>query len=285
MRNRIELNHSIHRKNQLITEIRDVALSEIGLNNLNCDLMTKFEWDVNEILTKLTLLYGGDKTHVEYMYDPFYGDHLFIASSAKIAKGRISDYKVALRKENTVLTYLWVKGGVIFKINRRYYPLSGSDKVMSINVPLSTIFSGSKFIKSVYDDRRVNDTKEIWDLDVASIKTSIRNLVELLNTDFRLFWYRQKFSPQDALYIVERLMECTHALMCLVEVNNNHTVFKSRAISDDVALEILDMALGRFHDNLNPVEFTELAIHMAGKLADRLVTEEYQHLFRGFTKS
>ena len=118
-----------------------------------------------------------------------------------------------------------------------------------------------------------------------AIRTSIRNVVETLNTDLRMFWYKTNYTPQEAVYIIEQIAECTHSLLCLIEVNHAHTEFRSRVVNADVAIEILDMCIGKFHDGQTAIEFAELAIGMTGKLLEGLVKDNYQNVFRGLLHS
>lgn len=285
MQHTIELNYSLFRNNEIVKAIEDIILSDFTLKNLDRDLSVTCEDDVNELLNKLKALYKSDKVQQQYVFNQVTGDHLFIVSDNKLSPNRIYDYGVALKKENTNLTYLRFKNGLIFKVNRRYYPLSGIDKVMCHNAPITSIFSGSKFIKSIYNDRRHKDTKDIWGMDPVAIRGSISNLVEVLNTDFRIFWYKTNFTAQEAVYIVEHIAECTHALLCMIEVNHAHTTCRPKQTSNEVAMEMLDVTIGKFHGGQTAIEFAEVAMCLTGRLLESLVKDNYQNVFRGYVNS
>ena len=132
MQHKIELNHSVLRNNDVVKSIEDIVLNEITLKNLDKELLVHCEDGVIDIFDKLKDLYRS-ATDQKYVFNPTYGDHLFFVYEGKLSQSTIFDLSTAMKKENTCLTYMRFKNGMVFKVNRRYYPLSGTDVVMCRN--------------------------------------------------------------------------------------------------------------------------------------------------------
>lgn len=267
----------------LVTAIKDTLLNDVGLANLNKQIADTEK--VKEILNCLAGIIDADTRNRQYLFDARIGEHVFFinSGSAKLP-AKIKDMMSCIPRDRTSIRYYMDDKLFVLRVNSRFYPLSGVTKITSAPSVLNRVFNGPLFIRRTNDDRFVADSREVWSLSVETIRSTINDLIEVIYQDIKKFWNRGIGTPPEALFIATTLLENLNTLMVLIRVNHNLPKFPARRYEESLVLEALEAGYNKYRAEKFGEEFTHVAIFAIGKLLERLVKSDYQHLLKGFLK-
>lgn len=284
----MDVNHSTlltsPNNKQLVSSIKSLLLDDVGLANLNTSI--EDESTICAIFDALCVLSESQGNKRFYKFNPRTGEHIFMLhtySGDKFPR-KVIDMFTHIPKDSTSIRYHLDAKMFALRVNSRFYPLSGVSKITSVASTVKKVFNGPVFIRRVNELRFYTDSKEVWSLPVACIKQSLSDLAVVVNADIKRYWVKTDITPPDALFITTTLLENLHALMVVVRVNYNVTKFEGRCYSDKLALEILETSYDQFVDKGSFNEFIHTAIYLTGKILERLIVAEYQHLLKGVLK-
>lgn len=268
----------------LVSGIKNLILDDVGLANLNKAISNQEVTDA--ILEHMVAITGRRDAWRKYLFNERTGEHIFLLHSSRTetVPTKIKDMFNSIPKDRTSIRFNMDEKLFILRVNSRFYPLSGSTKITFPPSVMNSVFNGPMFIRRVSKDRYTEDSREVWSMKVEAINASIATMVEVIYQDIKRYWNKSRLSPPDSLFISDNLLENIHTLMVLVSVNHNILKFEPRRYDDSMVLEALDTAYSKYGTEKYALDFTTTAIYIVGKLLERLVTSDYQHLLKGFLK-
>lgn len=283
---RMDVQHSTllnSENNKLVlASIKSLILDDVGLANLNKEITNRELIDT--MLDQLAGMVDRRDANHKYLFNARTGEHIFLLHSSRhdTVPAKVKDMLSYIAKDRTSIRFYLDEKIFALRVNSRFYPLSGTTQITFPPNMLNRVFSGPMFIRRISKDRFTVDSREVWAFSVEAINASIANMVEVIYQDLKRYWHKSRLSPQDALFIGERLLENVHTLMVLVSVNNNIVKFEPRRYDETLMLEALETAHSKYSKEKYALDFTCAAIFATGKLLERLVTSDYQHLLKGF---
>lgn len=282
----LDINHSTlltsKQNADLVSCIKDTILNDVGLVNLNKKIDNLDI--VNEILKLMALIIASTTGARQYLFDVRTGEHIFYIheGSAKLPE-MIKSMITGIPKDRTSIRYYRDDKLFIMRVNSCFYPLSGVTNITTNQKGFASVFNGPLFIRRASEKRFIEDSRELWELNIPEFRKMIDNMISVIYTDLKTKFHGE-LSPPEALFVTETMLENLHTLMVLLRINHNLPKYEGRIYNEQLQMEALESSYDKYGTTKDGVDFVHVVIFMTGKMLERLVISGYQHLLKGFLK-
>lgn len=221
-------------------------------------------------------------TYTHYSHINQSNNHVFTIGDKAVTRYKIKSMIVASKLSiiNYNIIVDDVRGIILLVINWNLSPVKPK---FLVHGKTKEIFSGSSFIRNIFNENRVSQTSEMFKLNPAILNKLVEDSIPLLIEDIKHYWYKTELTPQLAAGIGVNLFNSVLALLYAVSVKDGVVTFKTCVMNNAVVIEGLDAQYTHYgHDHR---VICSMLIYVVGELIERVADQGYSHLFKGCTNN